>query len=355
MKIGLILPTNLYFAPYINIYTKILDSKGIQYDIISWDRAGVNENFGVVFKYYSPFGRSKVRKLFDYYKYVRFAINQIKEKKYDKLIIFGSQTGLFMFFFLRKNYAKKILFDYRDLSIEQFLKRIFCKFLNLSSLNVISSPGFKQYLPKGYNYILSHNFQIESIENVLKSAECDQTVSFNEKINIMTIGALRDYEVNSELMEALKNDDRFFLNFIGKGIAETSLRNYASKSFIENVNFHGYYNKSDEEIFVKDADFLNIYYPQIKTHSSALSNRFYIALLYKKPMIVTKNSIQGNYVEKYNLGISIENCDNLKSKIESYIEHFNEKEYLQNSTLLLKSFTTDYYIFVQNIDFFLES
>ena len=34
MKLGLLLPTNIYFCPYVKIYTDILDENNIQYDII---------------------------------------------------------------------------------------------------------------------------------------------------------------------------------------------------------------------------------------------------------------------------------------------------------------------------------
>ena len=34
MKIGLILPANIWYCPFVNIYTKILERENIDYDII---------------------------------------------------------------------------------------------------------------------------------------------------------------------------------------------------------------------------------------------------------------------------------------------------------------------------------
>ena len=43
MKLGLLLPTNIYFCPYVKIYTDIFDKYSIQYDIIYPDKRGLNE------------------------------------------------------------------------------------------------------------------------------------------------------------------------------------------------------------------------------------------------------------------------------------------------------------------------
>ena len=43
MKLGLLLPTNIYFCPYVKIYTDILDKNNIQYDIIYPDKRGLKE------------------------------------------------------------------------------------------------------------------------------------------------------------------------------------------------------------------------------------------------------------------------------------------------------------------------
>ena len=46
MKIGLILPANIWYCPFVNIYTKILERENIDYDIISWNKEG-NETQGI--------------------------------------------------------------------------------------------------------------------------------------------------------------------------------------------------------------------------------------------------------------------------------------------------------------------
>lgn len=346
MRIGLILPTNLYFAPYCKIYTNILDEINIEYDLITWDRESIGDKEGIVYKRKSPKSASKFVKLFDYYLYSRFVTKILKRKKYDKIIVFGPQIGLFIYSFLKKHYLKNFLFDYRDLSIEQSLPNKFNKLLSISSVICISSPGFKKCLPPGYNYILSHNLDIKNLRESLKLNQTPINDTKRVKsIEISTIGGIRDFEQNQEIINSFKNEPNFILKFIGKGIAEDDLKEYCKTNDIHNVEFSGFYKKNEEADFYKNADFINIYYPKILSHETAISNRFYNALIYKKPMIVTNSSIQGDFIEKFDLGLSISNCENLKKQIEEYTNNFDEFLFARNCNLLLLEFENDYNYF----------
>ena len=53
-----------------------------------------------------------------------------------------------------------------------------------------------------------------------------------------------------------------------------------------------------------------------------MTNRFYLSLIFKKPMIVNKDSIQASFVKKYNLGIIISSEDNISERIMDYKNSF---------------------------------
>jgi hypothetical protein len=65
---------------------------------------------------------------------------------------------------------------------------------------------------------------------------------------------------------------------------------------------------------------MNIFYPRVITHDTALSNRFYNSLIHRKPMIVTKGTIQGDYAERFNVGVAIEDCNNLVENLRNFIK-----------------------------------
>jgi hypothetical protein len=350
MKLGLILPTNLYFAPYLNIYTQILKKKNIDYDVLFWDREGIGETDGIVYNKKSDKTSSKLTKLKDFFLFSRFITKELKKNNYDKLIVFNPQIALFLYKYLKKKYSKKLLLDYRDLSIEQIFPKQFEKLLSICSNIIISSPGYKKCLPSNFNYILSHNFDINTLKNlpVFKKNKLNIHIK-NKPTRISTIGGIRDFDQNKELIENVKNDDNFILSFFGKGIAEESLKLFSKQNRIKNTFFSGFYKKNNEYKFYLEATFINIYYPKILSHETAISNRFYNSLIYKRPMIVTKNSIQGDFVEKYNLGIVVSDCDDIKEKLNNYINSFNETKFIENCNNLLKEFEIDYFSFESSI------
>lgn len=347
MKIGLLLPANLYFCPYANIYIKILEEKKFDYEIVCWDKTGTEEKVDWVYRRKIAGSSSILKKLYAYYLYTRYLKKCIKKRKYDKLIVFGPQIGIFCRSFLAKYYHKSFVLDYRDLSIEQKCKKEYVELLKISALNVVSSLGFLKCLPDGFDYVLSHNMNEEIANEMINRRFDDAILNFN-KIVILTIGAIRDCEQNIELLDALADNEKFDIRFVGKSDFSEIISDYAKEKKISNVSFVGFYKKEEECKYVEQCTFMNIYYPRKLSHDTALSNRFYNALLYFKPMIVTKNTIQGDLVEKYNLGIAIENCTNLSSMIEEYLRNFDSKRFIKGRNELLNKFLCDQ-IFFRNL------
>ena len=341
MKIGLIIPSNIWFCPYINIYTNCLKKYNISYDIISWNRLGGDLEEG--YQYYNPIQNTKIKKLLTIIKYVNYVKRIVLKEKYDKLIVSGSTIGIFLNKFLQKFYKKNYIFDFRDLSVEQYfiLHKPFENLLANSFVNFVSSPGFKKCLPTSFDYALSHNFDIDKVKDAILN-NTTKTKKNGDKITILTIGGIRDYASNVEVIKSLANNSLFELYFVGKGPESENLRNFVQDNNIKNVKFHGYYDKRQEADFIEKADFMNIFYPNILSHNTALSNRFYSSLIYNKPMIVTSNSIQGDYVEKYNLGISIDDCDHLDKKLIDYLLLNNLDDLEGRTKELLKLFLNDY-------------
>lgn len=338
MKVALITPNNLWICPFVQIYTRFFDEVGIEYDIISWNREGRDEP--CVQYNYKPKSRNFLALLWAYKKFASFVTKTVEKNAYDRLIVFTSQSAIFLNRFLSHKYKGRYIFDYRDLSFEQkkFFRHSFANVLKHSFANVISSPGFKKYLPDGFEYIISHNFNVEQVKLAIKNNSTPFRV---DDLSILTIGAIRK-DMNIEVMDALGNIPGTKLSFVGKGPASQSLECYAENKGFTNMVFKGFYDKEDEPKIISDCNFINIFYPQIPSHTTALSNRFYNSLIYKRPMLVTMNSTQGDYVEKYSVGLAIENCDNLYDAMHNYIQNINYHEYCQCCNKLLVDLLSDY-------------
>lgn len=347
MKIGLILPANLWLCPYIRPYIRVIEENLIEYEIVCWNKDLRKEAVAHSFDYMMDMSMPKYKKAIGYFLYALFLIRIILKQRYDKLVIFGPQVGIFISPLLLLKYKNKFILDYRDLSIEQQLMFLYKPLLKASFSNVISSQGYKNVLPKEFDYILCHNFVFRDLNEQMEKME----VHF--PIQVLTIGAIRDYESNVRIIKSFANDNRFELKIIGEGPSSSAIQSYVVKNNISNVSFIDFYTKEEEDEFVMSSDIMNIYFLRNKHSDNIMSNRLYLALKYKKPIIATKDSIQGDYVEQHNLGISIENCTNLPERIKEYLDNLDFAAFGERCDMLLGKFNKDQMLFNDCIGRFL--
>lgn len=355
IKVALIIPGSLWYAPYVRIYTRILDKEKIDYSIISWNREGDDMPEG--FQYNVRCGNGHGSAGLSAYKgYIKFIKRTIKDQGFNRIIVFGPQMTCLLSTYLLLHFRHRFMIDYRDLSIEQKpgFKQLFGLMLKFSCANVISSPGFKRCLPKS-NYYLSHNFDECAVREALEDKSQDSSFHTENGIDVLTIGAIRDFTSNIEVTKALANQKGFSLRFVGRGQGTVErIQAYCDEVKASNVSFVGAYNKPEEAGFVKDCTFMNIFYPRIITHDTALSNRFYNSLIYRKPMIVTKDTIQGDYAEKHNVGVAVTDCQNLTNNLKAFLQQ-DYQSYCKRCDALLTEFLNDQKAFVGAVVAFVKS
>ena len=339
MKVGLILPGTIWYAPYVRIYTRILLDNNVEHQIISWNRDGKDAKEGIQYEENIHVNNGSAS-FSAYRRYIAFIKKVVKENGFDRLIVFGPQMTCLLSPFLIRKFKGRFMIDYRDLSIEQKpgLRQLFALMTKMSYANVISSPGFVRCLPKR-DYYLSHNFDVDAVK---KAIGLRDVVGFGPSgnIDVLTIGGIRDFSSNVEVVKSLADENGFTVRFVGRGGGATQLAAYCEEHGIKNVSFEGFYQKHEEPGYVKSSTFMNIFYPRVITHDTALSNRFYNSLIYRKPMIVTKDTIQGDYAEKYNVGVALVDCSDLKNALKTFIQQ-NYNAYAERCDNLLHEFLQD--------------
>ena len=354
--VAIVIPNNIWFCPFVESYKIVLNRLKVDYDIISWNRDGRVEE-GI--QYNCALKRiSEFHIFMEYQKFIKFVKTEIRKNQYKKIIVITSQPGIFLSSFLISKFKKKYIFDFRDLSIEQKLifKYPFYRLLSNSFANVISSPGFLNHLPGGkIEYVQTHNFVKEDINKALQVNNFRFQKPKDGTINILTIGGIRDYESNIQIIKALANKSKFHLSFVGKGVAAEKLHDYVDKNSILNVDFEGYYPKSREKEYYENADIINIFYPRTKLHDSAISNRFYNSLAFRKPMIVTADTTQGIYASTYNVGLALDDCVDLDNKLLTFINTIDAEIYEKNCVMLLEKFVKEYDEFEKIIERFVNN
>ncbi len=341
MKVAIVLPANLEFAPYVSYYTDILKSKNIDFDYILWNRKGFCIDYSNIhsFSYKSDERRNTFLKIYDYWLFSKFVRKYLTEVNYDLVISFTVISTIFISRTLITKFSGRYIFDIRDYTtFYPLCKKIMTKLVMRSAMNTISSPGYLEWLPKA-DYILGHN-----IRKVFDfKSETKVGIKSNYSINILTIGFLRNFSLAKSLIDRLSNIPGISLHFAGDGPAREELEFYSS--IFDNVIVSGFYNKEDEGKIVQSATMINLILPEDISFRTAIANRFYLALLYKKPLLVNENSIHAEFVNKYHLGVTISENDDIFQKITDYFSTYDDILFTNGCNELLNVVKRDVDIF----------
>jgi hypothetical protein len=329
--------------PYVENYTNILKEIGVDYEIINWDRFNIEERSELV---YRDLKIGHQRGFLDYFRYSRFVINCLKKNKYDKIIVFGIQLVFFIKRFLINVYSNKFVIDIRDYN------RII-KYFNIekaiynSAFTVISSFGFKEWLPRSNKYIVNHNSQVHYIEQL---SDVCRNLTKKDSININYIGTIRDYNINIELIKSLQNNKKIKINFYGDGVINKDIENYVKTNKIENVGLNGRYNREQEPGLYLNTDLANVLIPNDSINSlTLLPNRLYNAVLYGKPMLAFERTYLSEIIKKFNLGLIVDTFANMEDTIKNYIDNFDFNAYEEGRKQFLETVINENSTFTKKI------
>ncbi|TDP11581.1 hypothetical protein [Halanaerobium congolense] len=345
MKIGLVCPSNILYMPYVNNYLDILENIDVEYEIINWDRFNYDETKTISYKD-KKIGHS--RNFWDYYKYKNFLIKHLKNNNYNKLIVFGVQLTFFLNNYLLKNYKNKFIIDIRDYHKLIYFFRL-NKLINYSFSTIISSPGYKNWLPESDKYLINHNTNSKSYDGINK-------FSFNKnEINISYIGSIRNYKINKKLITNLMNKFNFNLLYHGYGEDTDKLMKFVSRNEINNVTFTGKYVRKEEKTLYNKADFINILRNNKSINNrTALPNRLYNSVIYSKPIIALEGTQLADIITNYSLGLVVESLENIEGKILSYIDSFDINNYKKNRDMFLHKVIKENKLFKKKITEFVD-
>ena len=340
-----IIPSLPDFVPYVYNYIKIAEQIGAEYDVICWNRygdkiVGLPHNY-FVYQHTTNNSFHMLRKMWEIYEFYRFAMQVVHDRHYYRVFIYTIADSVFFARWLTHKYRNRYVFDIRDYSpmIDSKLMLPFVKkLLRYSELNVISSEGFLHWLPKGYEYTLCHNIEMNKMMGSFNGCEQRQ---FGGLLRVLTIGAIRNANSNKRIVDALGNHDNIQLDFAGGGEIADLLKNYCVDKSIENVSFLGHYRKEEEDEIVKRCDFLNIVLPHDMISDYLMTNRFYLSVRLRKPMIVNEGNFQAEQVKKYGLGVIIYPEDDVYTKLIEYIQSFNWADYNNNCVKYMEDVRKD--------------
>ena len=322
-KVCLIIDSSIELSPYVYTYMDIFASD--QLTIIEWNRLKLekkNREDSQFFSYKDN-TRSHKKNYMQYLSYANYVNQKIDNKKFDLFVVFGIQISFFMRKFLK---GRKYIIDIRDY---HFLSKLPTtkKVIKNSTAIVISSEGYKKFIPDHNNILVNHNYNkniLNQFNNKPLSAKKNSQI-----IIVSAIGANRDLKDNMKLIKNTKNSKKLRLDFHGESMINDYLQEYAKKNKFTNVNVHGFYEKNYEPNLYIEADLINSFRDnKIFNNSVALPNKLYTAAYWNKPILTNKGSYLAEVIEKYNLGLVVNSYENIEKKIINYYINLDKEKYL---------------------------
>lgn len=336
MKVCIVTYDEYINIPYISKYERLLQQYKIEYDVILWDRRNalakdtMPENY-FVFK--SKIKKSKVSKVIPFYKWKKFTLNILETINYDKVIVLTTLPAILISKFLLNRYHDMFLLDIRDFTYENLnlYKKWVDKLVSESAMTFISSEGFKSWLSDSKKLNLTHN-----ISNIEKEKQITQLKLNKSNLVIGFVGGIRYYKENCKIINNLKNRLNIQMLYVGKTHAGIELEKYCEKRNIYNVSFRPAYLNEEKPSIYEDIDFINsIYGSGNQVVKTALPNKLYDCILFKKPIIVSTGTYLAKIVNEYNLGFDVDiDKNNLYVKLLEFVEEFDDQLFLEGCNAL---------------------
>lgn len=350
MKVGIIGFSEEKYMPYLIPYLKILGNLDIEHDLITWNRKESKklEERDNIKEISIKIGDNLCSKIIPFLKWKRQIKKIISLYNYDEIIILTTVPAVLLFPLLKKKYKKKFIFDIRDYTFEKYFwyRYIVNNIVNLSKITIISSVGFLNFIEKKNNIYIMHN-----IPNIDQKPVCLRSEEY--PIRISYLGIVDYYDANKKLINALSNNPKYMLLYIGKFYEKKNVKKYCEYKKITNVTFGGEYDERDKMNLYDNCNFINAYYGVTDVSKYLLPNKLYDCLLYKIPLIVANGTFLSSLVRDNNLGIVIDETDDISLKLSDEISKFDYNKFDTSADKVLKDIIIEQKVTFNAIEQFL--
>ena len=336
-SVCLIAGSPLSVAPYVKRYMNLLSNKGIKYDVICKDSADhARDNSSNCYVFYYKAVKGPLGKVLRFDAYRRFIKSILKKNKYRKVVVFTAESAILTCQILKGMRGNtEYVIDLRDYSVFldiPFLNSIFHNALHNAEFVVLSSQGFKKWLPEDITYFIMQNIPVYStpVEDI-----CPK---FGQTVCIGYLGGIGYLKSNIAIVQGLRYSSKFSLLYAGTYPDGYNIKTFCEENKIENVVFYGKYDEAEKKTLYKKVNLINaVYANDSLTVTTALPNKLYDAAFYKIPIMVCSGTYLAEIVKKYSLGFDIDpQKDNIERKIEDYIYYFDANMFISGCDCLIK-------------------
>lgn len=329
IKVGVVFFHNLRYAPFIKYYMDILDKiENVEYEVIYYNRdKKLNEPKDSKFIPVPWIGKgtnsaSKIEKALNFVAWKVYVERLLRKKKYDFLIVSMTTAAVLIEPFLTSKYAGRYIFDIRDYT-QEHIRRFYEKEKRLvghSKLNVISSLGFKEFLPSG-DYVVCHNY---SSQNEIKQVFAKKT---SLPIQISYIGSISYEEKCIQLMKLVDKDERFSFIFYGNESTSHKVSEEVNRLNNPRIKMMGPFLPDDKKrIYGESALVFNCYGNKQPLVLYAISNKHYDGAFYSVPVLNSPGTIMDNLAGDFGYALDLDCIEDLDG-LYNWYNSLDENEY----------------------------
>ena len=227
-------------------------------------------------------------------------------KHYDVIHACDLDAAIPLLFLPKKTRIVYDIFDYYAEShvmpktIENIVRKLETKFIEKSDSVIICTEEREKQISPACPQCLTviHN----SPPEIVQTGKEITVQGSNTRYRVVYVGSLVERRFLKEITEVVgsRNDVEFHLG--GVGPLEQELAYQAQIN--DNIFFYGKLKYEDVLSLEKQCDIMTaIYDPTLVVHRYAAPNKFYEALMLKKPLIMMRDTGMDQFVEKYQLGV----------------------------------------------------
>lgn len=349
MKIAVIGFNDMISMPYMRFYKRTLESFGVKADYYCWNRKGngeikKEENVTTI-NIKCP--ENRFGKIFAMLKWRRTILKELRNIKYEKIILLTSLPAVLLGRYLLKHYRNNYILDIRDFTYENLdiYKKVMKRIVEHSFTTFISSPGFRRILLTQKNVMQIHNIDVNSAEY--------GAPDLNKKILTLGYIGLIAYDKSCIMVIEKLSGTKYKLLF--RGIYKNSiLQDFCKVNGINGVRFEGKFSSEEKNKIYENIDIVNCVYG-VKGEpykQYALPNRLYDALYCCRPIFALKGTALAEYIDKYAIGLTVAEEDDFEQKLNDYVSAFDPCEFEKRILECRKNVETEQAAAIKKISLF---
>jgi len=314
VKVSIIAFNNLSKSPYINVYADFCRNKGIECEVVYPNREGVHETAEYPLVAF-PWNAAK-HKLVNFLAFRRAAIQYLKQTTPDFVIILTTMPAVLLSSYLSRHYKGRYLVDIRDYTYENVRPYYLLEKLAIdnSAMNVISSPGFRKFLPNA-DYSLCQNINADYAQGSGRTFQC----AAEKGITIGYVGSIAYKKQCMRLIRLVEKDERFRFYMYGNENGDSQISDYLAKNPCDRIKAFGPYKPSEKVGIMQNVDILfNAYGYGNKLLDYALSNKLYDSFYMRIPLLTSPKTAMSEEAGAFSYDIDLENETSLDSLYKWY-------------------------------------